>query len=270
MKTRILTAAVLIALLVAWSASDAGAQACTDDSDPVPGGTSESVDFAGVVPGSMRQWPMTVTNSDDQPAALRASIRGTGVLSAALLVGLSTCEEAWDPPTGTVPAHCPTGATVALAPTTAAGELEVDLTTLAPGAEWYGMFSAVLPITVGNEYQGTTGSIRSLVLWNAVCGPTTTVPTTAPPPSAPPATTPPGGDVPTSGVPTTVPTLTATPDGPRNRPPSERTHRPTRLPYTGSAAMGLLVGVGMTLLAGGTSVLAAQGRRREDTDDTPS
>lgn len=268
-------AAVAVAAVV-FAAGEAAAQSCVDEVVDVRAGTSDSVDFTGLVPGSTRQWPVTVDNTDDDPVDMRVTVDGTGVLSAVLRVGLEVCDVAWQPATSASPAVCPTGSTVLLAPASLDDGVELDLATLDAGDTWFAMFRATLPSSVGNEYQGTSGSVRSVVLWNTACGPvstttstttvttavpvTTGVPTSAPSPGpadpGPSGPAAPGPAAPGPAAPGPGPAL---PTQPPAGGPSPSV--PPRLPFTGTTA-SVMVGLGLALVAGGATSAAAGARRR--------
>ncbi len=259
MKDRLLFAAVCIVVVMMWSSTDVGAQVCGDDG-PAPHATSEHVDFAGIVPGQSRSWSTTVTNAHDDPVEVSAIVEGTGALSSVLRVSLSACASPWQT-AGPGPATCPSGASVVLAPTALDDEIAVELADLAPGGTWHARFSAQLPAATGNEYQGATASVRSLVIWQARCGPAPTTTTTTAPGPAPTA-------VPVTVAPTAPPT-TARPtrptpgrpraDGPRR---GDDPARPDRLPFTGAPTTLTLV-VAAGLVIAGLSALVA-GSRRSD------
>ena len=189
MRDRLLFLAVCTVVVVVWSSSDAGAQSCPEDA-PAPQATSEHVEFTGVVPGQTRSWPTTVTNAHDRPVEVRATLEGTGTLSSVLRVGLRVCDAPWQT-IGSGPATCPTGAQVVLAPSALGHDLSVDLPDLAPDESWHALFSALLPASTGNEYQGATGSVRSLVVWQEQCGSSPSTTTPGPAPTAVPVTVPP-------------------------------------------------------------------------------
>ena len=257
----LVAAAGVVAVILVGCSGRAAAQLCGGD-DP-PAGSSTSVDFTGLAPGDTRQWPTTVDDDRAAPVALDVTLQRSGPLAEALAVGLERCDQPWVPPTDDDPADCPTGATVVLAPTTSA-HVELELPTLAAGQAWYGMFRAHLPASVGNEYQGSTGTVRSLVVWHDVCPATTTTvpPTTVPPTTAPPTTAP--TTTPSSSTPATVPvtrppadgvTRIAVTGGPGTR------ARPERLPFTGTTATALAL-AGLVLVVTGATILTTRRRGR--------
>ncbi len=281
MRARFVFATVCAVVVVMWSASDAGAQTCPDDAT-APQATSEQVDFTGVVPGGRHTWSTTVTNAADDPVAVRASLDGTGALSTVLRIGLRTCSTPWVT-NGTGPPSCPAGAVLVLAATTLDDGIEVDLPTLAPGDSSHALFSAELPLSTGNEFQGAVGAVRSLMVWQQQCGPATPTtapgppttapgpPTTAPgPPTAVPVTVPPSAPPSPGAPPTAEPPSTPRSSTPRaSTPRSGGPGRPGTLPFTGSP-ITLTLAVAGGLLATGAAVLAAgfrprrgdEGRRR--------
>ena len=267
MNARLASVAVCVVILVLWSGSEAGAQSCPDES-AAPQATSEHVEFTGVAPGNDAAGPTTVSNTYDDPVALRATLDGSGALSSVLRIGLRTCPTPWQP-TGPGSFSCASGASVALAPTTLGDGIDVDLPELDPSGTLHALFGAELPISTGNELQGAVGSVRSLMVWQQQCGPAT--PTTVPPTTGPTTTAPtPPTAVPVTVPPSGTPTTVAEPGSPGpgspgpGRPAGDDPGRPGTLPFTG-AATGLTLVAAVGLLVAG--VLALVTSRRGDGGD---
>ncbi len=252
-----LVAAAVVTIVLVIALGDAAAQLC-GGGDADPAGTSDTIDFPDLAPGSTRQWPMTVENTTDGPLAIEVTLEPTGEVLDALRIGLDVCIEPWTPSVGAAPATCASGARVEIPATVLDGDLEHHAPNLAPGAIWYAMFRAHLPATTGNELQGATGTVRSLVVWGDACPTTTTGPTTAVPTTAGPSTTGPG---PTTSISTPRPTDAAVrpPLGPGGGSGPSSGGTPGRLPFTG-AGIGSLVALAVVMTACGL-VLMIRGRR---------
>ncbi len=270
--------------VVLWSAVEVGAQTCPDESIP-PQATSEQVDFSGIAPGQRRSWTTTVTNTRDVPVAVHASLEAGGALAAVLHVGLRSCDTPWQAD-GNGAFTCASGGSDVVTPTPLGTELDVTLPTLAPSDSLHALFDAELPHATGNEYQGATGSVRSLMVWQQQCGsPTTSTPTT----SAPPTSTPSPTAVPVTAPPTTVPgaggpSTTGAPSEGRPgspRPGSPPTDAPGRrdprragpaargaMPFTGAHTRATLVVAALLLLAGAATLVVGDRRRAATGDRT--
>lgn len=263
-RSRRLLLATVAAMVVLVQATDAGAQDCADDS-PAPTGTSEQVDFTGIVPGATREWFISVHNEWDVAATVQAELSSTGSLGAALVIDVRGCDDEW---LAGPPPVCAPGARQLLAPATLGGGVELPPASLEPDAWWWVVVRAHLPASAGNEFQGAVGAIRTIAVWTQECGPTTT--TTPPPSTVPSSSVVPPSAAPATGVPVVATGVDPSPDLPTGDaaavPVAPTVDRPSpgapdRLPFSGSTTWSLLLAAaGLTLLGAWCLVVARRDR----------